>query len=331
MLRRGDGALLCVSGGPDSVALLLLFLEVKKEFNLRLHVAHLNHGLRGSESDEDEMYVKALCEKFKLPVSVAKLDIGTESKKIGRGIEETARIARYDFFYESAKSHRLEKIAIAHTRDDQAETILMRLIRGAGLGGLCGIAPVRAMKDKMIIRPLIDISRKELEYFLSKKRITPRQDPTNLKPLYFRNKIRLELLPLLEREYNVNIKELLANTASTLQADYSYILKSTQAAFKVCAKKKEGEIFISRGKFSKCHPALQRRLLRRAVEEVKGDLRRIEYRHWQEFWSLIAVAKDGALLDLPMGVKIEKKKDFLRIRDWSIDPYPPESKKKYEH
>ncbi|MFH1406982.1 MAG: tRNA lysidine(34) synthetase TilS, partial [Candidatus Omnitrophota bacterium] len=176
MLKRNERVVLGVSGGPDSVALLILFLELKKEYSLYLHIAHLNHALRGKESDDDEAFVKKLTEKFKLPITVKKLDIEKEAAKLGRGIEETARIARYDFFSETAEKEKCQKIAVAHTQDDQAETVLMRLIRGSGLGGLYGIAPVRALDAKLVIRPLIDISRREIEKFLVKNKMTARHD-----------------------------------------------------------------------------------------------------------------------------------------------------------
>ena len=210
LIAEGDKVLIGVSGGPDSVALLYLLNKLKKEFKLTLHIAHLDHMLR-KDSYRDAEFVKRLAERLKLPSTITQVNVKELAKK--GSLEEIARNARLAFLFKIAKDVNADKIALGHNSDDQAETVLMRIIRGTGLYGLSGILPKRNIAGYEIIRPLLEVKRKDIEAFLKRKGIKPCIDMSNLEDIYFRNRIRNKLLPLLEKEYNKNIKEVLANMA----------------------------------------------------------------------------------------------------------------------
>jgi len=311
MLNKGDGVLLCVSGGPDSVALFILFNILRKEYGLKLHVAHVNHMLRGEESDKDQESVEALSKKYGIPLDVKKINIGKIAKTKKKSLEETARDERYDFFLKLAQEKNLDKIAIAHNKDDQAETVLMRLLRGAGLWGLSGINPVRKIDSKYIIRPLVDAARNEIENFLKTRKITPRQDSSNKDPAFLRNKIRLKLLPLLEKEYNPNIKQILSNTSDVLRADYDFIFEKAKKTFNKIAEIKSGAVALKLKELDKQPESIKRQVLRFSIERLKGDVRKIDYRHWEKLNELILEEKTSSAVDLPGGVSVKKAKKSL--------------------
>ena len=302
LIKDNDRILVGVSGGPDSVVLLYALNSFKKEFALKLHIAHLDHMLR-SDSHKDREFVEKLAEKLSLPVTVASVNV----KKVGLkgSLEEIARKARFDFFFKVAKKLKANKIALGHTFDDQAETVLMRILRGSGLYGLSAILPKRTISGFQIIRPLIEIRRKEIEAFLKRKNINSRIDISNSKDIYLRNKIRNKLLPYLEKEYNRNIKEVLANMAQTSASDYDYL---SSAAELILMKYSRG---FPLEKLKKLHPAIRRLLFRKAIARLKGDTRRINFRHINEIEDLLFNRPKNSIVDLPKGVSVVKKKRLL--------------------
>ncbi|MBI5192410.1 MAG: tRNA lysidine(34) synthetase TilS [Nitrospirae bacterium] len=213
MLTHGDTVLVGVSSGPDSVCLLHILNDLKAEYDLTLHIAHLNHGFRGTEAEEDAEYVESLGTSLGIPVHSEYADIPSYIKKSGLSKQAGARKYRYKFFNRIADEINASRIALGHTADDQVETFLMRLIRGSGTSGLSGIPPVR---DK-IIRPLIEISREEINEFLSERKIRYRIDSSNLTTVYLRNKIRIELLPYLAKEFNPNIMDTILRNLKVLR------------------------------------------------------------------------------------------------------------------
>ncbi len=311
MLKKGDGVVVGVSGGPDSVALLFLLNSLKKEFNLSLHIAHLNHKLRGQESEQDLYFVNNLAGRLKIPITVQEEDVLKKAWMQKQSVEEVGRQLRYDFFVRVARDKKMKKIAVGHTRDDQAETILMRIIRGSGLSGLCGIPASRQLEGCLIIRPLVESSRCEIEDYLKKNGIAVRVDSSNKDNRYFRNRVRNKLLPLLEREYNPNIKEILANFAESVSADFELLHKIARRHLRVVSKREKVRISINLEKFRRFKKATQRMVAREAIKELKGDLRRIDYRHWRELEDLINNRKGSAVVDLPDGVSAVKKKGEL--------------------
>ncbi|MDD5450108.1 MAG: tRNA lysidine(34) synthetase TilS [Candidatus Omnitrophica bacterium] len=308
MLEKGDSVLVGVSGGPDSIALLYCLSALKKEFGLDLYVAHLNHMIRGASAKKDAMFVEDTAQRFKLPVIIESRNVPNLARACGFSIEEAARNARYDFYLSAASRSNAKKIALGHTADDQTETVLMRLLRGSGLLGLGGIPPVRRLENRVIIRPLIESYRKEIMDFLSKNHITYREDPTNSKPVYLRNKIRRKLIPFIEREFNLEIRRILNETAKNLRTDYEYLLAVAQRKMKKYARysKTGARINIS---FLKEPPALRRMIVREAVRKVKGDLNSVTYRHWESLSGLL-IGKSAWSLNLP-GVVVKKEKNNL--------------------
>jgi len=302
LIKKGEKILVAVSGGPDSVALLYLLNHLKKELDLKLHIAHLDHKLR-KDSYKDKEFVENLAKKLKIPITTEEVEVKRLAKK--GSIEEVARNIRLNFLFKVAQKIKADKIALGHNLNDQAETVLMRLLRGSGLYGLAGILPQKEISGFKIIRPLIEISRREIEAFIKRKKIKPCSDITNFKDIYFRNKIRNRLIPFLEKNYNKNIKELLAHTAEIVGADYDYLMRRAEGFL----PKKGNKLALK--KFLKLHPALQRIILRLMIRRLKGNLRRISYQHLRELEDLIFFRPINSIAFLPQGLTVTKKKNFL--------------------
>lgn len=302
LVSRNHTVLIGVSGGPDSVALLYALKALQKEFKIKLHIAHLDHMLR-KDSQKDSEFVGKLAGKLKLPVTIGRINVN-KSKKKG-STEEAARNARFRFLCGLAYKIKADRIALGHNLDDQAETVLMRLLRGTGLYGLSGILPKRKIYGFTVIRPLIETRRKDIRLFLRKRNVIPRHDPSNKQNLYFRNRIRNKLLPLLKKNYNTNIKEVLSNFAQSSGYDYDYLRISAERAMKRLGEK------ISLTKFLRMHPAAQRMVLRLKILQVKGDLRKIDFAHIKEIEDLIHNRPENSIVDLPKGVSIKKRRHKL--------------------
>lgn len=304
LIAKGDIILVAVSGGPDSIALLYLLYYLKDEFKIRLHVAHLDHNLRRN-SYKDKEFVCQTAKKLGLPVSTASSGVKEFSQKGSR--EEVARDIRMRFLFRVAKDIKADKIALGHNFDDQAETVLMRILRGTGLNGLAGILPKRHISDYEVIRPLLGITRREIEGYLKEKKILPCRDPSNTQDIYFRNRIRNHLFPILEKKYNLNIKEALNNLGESAGYDYDYLSRVARRAL-VRAKSQ-----VNLGKLKKLHPAIRRLVLRFGIAAIKGDTRRISFRHIEELEDLIFNRPMNSVVDLPKNVSVVKRKSFLRF------------------
>jgi tRNA(Ile)-lysidine synthase len=213
----------------------------------------------------------------------------------------------------TAKAYSYSKIAIAHNKDDQIETFLHRLLRGAGLKGLKGISPRLEVNGIQIIRPIIECWREEIESYLRKRKLPFCIDVSNYETKFTRNKIRHQLLPYLIREYNPNLKEVLEDTIENIQSAYDYIEEQLENEFKRCVKKNSSCVKIKIGRLKKVHPYLKSEIIRKAIEVVKGNLRRLEYRHFKEIESLLSQRPVGAVVNLPQGVWARKEKDWLVI------------------
>ncbi len=208
LLEEETAILIGVSGGPDSTVLLHIFLTLREKYALRLAVAHMNYGLRGKDSAADETFVRNLCERYDVPFF-------TLHPKTKSSDEARLRDLRYNFFDTLAEKHGFDRIAVAHTRDDQAETVLLRLLRGAGLDGLSAMRPIRGR----IIRPLLKTSRADIMAYLKKEGLPFRTDRSNTDTTYLRNRVRHLLIPYLEKRFQPNIREILARTASIIAAE----------------------------------------------------------------------------------------------------------------
>jgi len=306
LISRRDLVLVAVSGGADSVCLLYLLQALSRPLGFKLQVAHLDHMLR-KDSARDAEFVRRLGFKLGIPVIIGKINVKELDKR--GSLEEIARDARLGFLFKVAKDIQADKIALAHNLDDQAETVLMRILRGTGLYGLAGILPKRQLCGFTVIRPLIRVQRREIEAYLRREKIKPRIDKTNLQDIYLRNKIRNRLVPLLKKEYNPRIKEALSNMAEGIAFDYDYLKRQ---ALRLA---KGGRNRVNIAKFLKLHPAMQRLILRLGISRLQGSTRRITFRHINEIEDLIANRPLNSIVDLPKGISVIKKtKNILFYR-----------------
>lgn len=299
LIDTGDKIVVAVSGGPDSICLLHVLHNLAEEYQLQLFAAHLNHNFRGIDALMDAQYVANFCEKLNIISFIKSLDVPKYAKEHGLSSEEAGRILRYEFFDEVVEKVGATKIAIAHNQNDQAETVLMRLLRGTGIQGLTAIHHGRGR----IIRPLLDINRKEIEEYCSIHQLSPRTDETNLEPIYHRNKIRLELIPYIQEHYNPNIIESLARTAEILKKDNDFIEEIAWEAYRrVKIASKDGYLELSIEEIQRLHSALQSRVLRLATEDLVGKKEALEYKHIHSIVELLQKNETGKKILLPMGI-----------------------------
>ena len=304
LIQSQDRILIAVSGGPDSLALLLQLFSLKNKLGLTLHIAHVDHGLR-KDSHSDTLFVESWARRLKLPISIVRLDPKLKERK--GSLEEIYRQARFDFLFKTAGKIKADKIALGHNLDDQAETILMRLLRGTGLSGLSGISAKRKMRNKILIRPLLETSRAEIEAFLKRKRIKPRIDSTNKEEVFFRNKIRHNLMPLLKEKYNQNIVEVLANLAESISYDYEYLDQIARNTLK------GNNLRLNLKRIKSLHPAILRLKIRQSIACIQGDTRRIGFQHIKELEGLLNNRPTGSIVDLPKGISAQKTRNTLRF------------------
>jgi tRNA(Ile)-lysidine synthase len=309
LFAPGDTVVAAVSGGADSVALLDILVSLR-DYRLNLVVAHLNHMLRGAEANTDEEFVRKLAAAgHGLPVEVRRVDVREIAAREGRSLEDAGRTARYAFFDEVAVSHSAHVVALAHHADDQAETVLLRLLRGAGASGLCAMAPKSAGR---YVRPLLGITRKEIEEYLQKRGIAWRTDKSNDNVDFLRNRIRHELIPLLTT-YNPAISERLAATAHALAADEEFLETATAAAFAGHGKTGVNGVTLSVYGVRTEPRAIRLRLYRLAILRARGDLARISFRHLQAIDRLIFSPGPHPALTLPDGLRVAKSYGELSI------------------
>ena len=288
MLKPKDRVLVAVSGGADSTALLYLLHSFKEELGLDLHVAHLNHNIRKDDAELDVRYVQGLAQKLRLPITVESFDVQSFARDEKMSLEEAARAVRYAFFEKIANKINADRIAVGHTADDNVETFLMRLLRGSGVKGLCGIP---AMRGK-IIRPLIRVWRREVEVFVSGLKLVPRRDYTNYESKYLRNRVRLKLVPQL-KIYNPKIKEIILQTILLLTEDGTYLEgKAEELLEKALKSSKNDELILDADKIRKLEYPIQGHLLRTAIEKVKGNLYEVSFKHIREVLDKIASGKN---------------------------------------
>ncbi|MEI8176561.1 MAG: tRNA lysidine(34) synthetase TilS [Candidatus Omnitrophota bacterium] len=309
MLAKGDRVLVGVSGGPDSVALLYLLDALSEEYQLTIMIAHLDHMIRKGASEKDALFVRRLGEKLRLPVIVDAADIPRIARQQKLSLETAARNIRYDFFLKAAKECAAHKIALAHTADDQAETVLMRLIRGAGIRGLSGIPPVREISDVAIIRPLIETPKESILRFLKEKRVSFCEDLSNREVRYFRNRVRCQLIPLLEREFNPEIRSVLAKTAAHLRSDHEYLSHLGARSFKRYASVMSARVVLHEN-FLKEDGALRRIIVREAIGRVTGASDDISSVHWADLDAQLSKAGPWQLT-WPGGVIIQRDRAGL--------------------
>jgi tRNA(Ile)-lysidine synthase len=311
LFETGDRVLAAVSGGADSVCLLHTLLSLASEYSLQLGVAHLHHGLRGKAADRDSEFVADLARRCQLPAFMGSADIPGLKQRRGLCLEEAARQARYHFLAQIADQHHFRKIAVGHQQDDNAELTLMFLIRGSGARGAGGIPPVR---ENRIVRPLIDLSREDIHGYLKANALAWVQDASNQDRVFLRNRVRVELLPTLAREYNPRIREVLTRFARVTRAEDDWLESLTGPLLAAaCLARSATSLTLSVAALATLHPAARRRVLRRALEMVKGNLRRIAFGHIEAALALASGGTRHGSLDLPDRIRIQRYPDRLVV------------------
>jgi tRNA(Ile)-lysidine synthase len=319
MVAAGDNVLVAVSGGADSVALLLCLHKIAPKLKLTLSIAHLNHGIRGSEGDADEEFVRRLSEDLQLPFFSETIDVKQRAETTRQNLEELARQTRYDFLQRTAQQTGAEKIAIGHTLNDQAETILFRLIRGSGLEGLAAIHPVMGER---VIRPLLECSRDSILEYLNRREAKFQEDSTNQDLKYARNRIRHELLPYLQKRFNPQVVFTLAREAALTREAWLFIKSEAARAFENLECRRNEDIVLNLFSLRELHPVLQKELMRHALRERAGSLRGITHRHIDSMLSLCRTGSSGDQIMLPLGVTAIRQFNTLLLTMHFTPPEP---------
>ena len=326
LIRGGQKLVVAVSGGADSVCLLHLLFKLQKEMDIGLHVAHLDHGLRGAESEADARYVAELSERLGVPATVEQRDVLAYKAQQRVSLEEAAREVRYTFLAQVAESTGADRVAVGHTQDDHIETILMHLIRGTGTRGLRGLQSVSQWQPSgnrlTVIRPLLTVSREETAAYCRRHRLRPRLDTSNLSSLPLRNRIRQQLLPLLQ-DYNPQITEALLRTAHIATADLAFLDEAAGRLWDNVAEEQGNTVILHKEKFIGLPAAMKRHLLRASIERLLGNLMDIEVRHIEEI--MVALDKPaGKRLSLPGGLvfSIEYDRYLLGLDPAALCPFP---------
>lgn len=299
---RGSTLGIAVSGGPDSVALGTALVTVAPKRGLRLHVLHVNHGLR-PEANEEQRVVESLCQRWQVPCTVERLVPPTKQS----GIEVWAREARYHFFHRLHEDKQLTAVALAHTRDDQAETVLFRWLRGSARRGLAGIPPIR---DGWIIRPLLDCTRQEVMQYLATQAVPFVTDASNADLRYTRNRIRHELLPFLEREFSPRIRDHLVQMADVFREEETWLETLATTAR---GRAQESDSVLSLPRLAIEPAVLQTRILRQWIES-HSSVREVTSYHLSRLRTLVA-GRSRSAVDLPGGVSVRREGIYLVIEE----------------
>jgi tRNA(Ile)-lysidine synthase len=308
MLGPSERVLVAVSGGPDSLALLHLLHALQDDLSISLTVAHLNHQLRGRESDADEEFVKQVAQGLGLKCLTRSVDVRQHAGMHQLSLEEAGRELRYAFLKDAAAATTSTRIAVGHTLNDQAETVLMRLVRGAGLAGLSAIYPVVRFSDALsLIRPLIDVSRQEVLQFLEEKSLAYRTDASNQDLRFVRNRIRAEVLPYLAEHFNAKVIQALARYAELAGEDEAFLSNLAETAAAHMLIRRSAEIHLTINELDKQPRALQRRILREALRQTTGSLRKVQFSHIESILQLTDPDMSGKRVQLPFGVSVRRE------------------------
>ncbi len=298
VVRPGQGILVAVSGGPDSLALLEVLSVLAPGLGIHLEVAHLDHGLRGKESEADARFVEREAGTRGLAFHHLRLDVGQMAARWKTSVQDAAHRLRHGFLERVRRRQALAFTALGHHMDDQAETLLLHFLRGAGPDGLSGLRPV----DGHLIRPLLDVRKSQIDDFLKERGIEPRVDPSNQDRKYTRNLIRLDILPVLERDLNPALTETLAGSAR-IMADVSDYLDEVAATTLDSLAHSSEPLLLPAPAFTSLHPAVQQSVIRLGFSRVAGDARGLKRRHVEAVRDLWLCARPGSRLDLPRGTR----------------------------
>ncbi len=316
MIEKGDRIVVGVSGGADSVCLLYVLDQYCRENGTEIIVVHINHGIRGEEALRDETFVRDLCKRIDVPFYGFSYDVKKLSKELGLSEEETGRKVRYEAFLEICKIKGCNKIAIAHNRNDNAETVLFHLFRGSGMRGLSGINPMRDMNTDygkvIIIRPLLCVERKEIEEYLEREDIDYQTDSTNLTDDYSRNKIRNRILSYAVDQINSGAIGNIAEAALQLREAQDYIDEEINMIYPVLVKQWNAVYRININDFLLKAPVIQKGILLRIMENLAGMRKNLEAKHVEAVLSLLS-KQVGRLIHLPYGIIAEREYDDIKL------------------
>ena len=311
MIAPGEHVVVAASGGADSTALLVCLKTLAREKRLTLTAAHLNHCIRGAEGNADAEFTRRLCETLEIPCVTETMDVKKLAEETGENLEACARRVRYDFLRRTAQSAGARKIAVGHNRNDQAETAIFRFLRGSGIEGLSSIRPVL---DNGVVRPLIDCSRELIRGYLRDKEVPWREDSTNAELHYARNRIRLELIPCLEKNFNPRLIDTLARETGMARETWDFIEKQSRAALANLRAESEEGISLDAAGLLSLHPALQKQVLRLALKNGLGSAQNIGASHIESLLALCKKRAGGGEIPLPGGGRGIRRFDRLLLQ-----------------
>jgi tRNA(Ile)-lysidine synthase len=314
LVQFGNRVIVAVSGGADSIALLHLFLQIREQFKLEIIVGHFNHKLRGKESDADEEFVRNLACHYKLPCITNSESSSSAFPVLEHYSEEWARQRRYEFLTRLTETQSAQKIALGHTMNDQAETVLMRLIRGSGTLGLAAIPVVR---EKLFVRPMLDISRNEILDYLKDNGLTWREDSSNTEDRYLRNRIRHQLIPILKDHYNPNIVELLSQTATHLREDAEALSDMSSEIFAKEAFLSEDTITWDAIRLASFPVGIRKNLIRYSLFKFIPHSEYISARKVEAIHELLRAGKSGKSLSIG---RVKVSRDFQSLTFKKVEP-----------
>jgi tRNA(Ile)-lysidine synthase len=310
LLAQGDSVLIGVSGGADSLAVLHLLMARASEYRLRLGVAHLDHRLR-KDSGRDADFVRDLSQSYGLPFHMSEADVRGVQRRFRLSLEEAARRVRYQFFRETAVRHGYNKVALGHHADDDAETLLLNLLRGSGRLGLRGIPPVR---ENLFIRPMIHAARSDILEYLQILGLSHLSDDTNSDDRYLRNRVRRRLIPILEKDYQPKVRAVFSRTAEILRAEEQWLESLMKPVLEqVVISRSTGQLILSADELARLHRAAARRVVREALRIIQEDLRRITFAHIEQIVDLACRRTDAGPLHLPQDMRARRHGDHLLL------------------
>ena len=309
MFEHGHTVGVAVSGGADSVCLLHVLLELAPRWALRLRVLHINHCLRGRESLDDAEFVGEMAGRLGLEFDVQETDVGLLRDKSGENLEQLARRVRRQFFHRLLEAGLMNRVALGHTRSDQAETVLFRILRGCGTSGLAGILPVT---KQGVVRPLLDVDRKAVVRFLKERSIPWREDASNCDPAFARNRIRHHLLPALTESWNPSLPDSLAHMATLVQDEERHWDQEIERVASRILLRRGPFLLMRVSDLRSLELPVARRLLRRAVRDVKGDLLSIEFNHIAGIMRIVDQTGGEGGIEIP-GLELRRSFDWMRL------------------
>lgn len=308
MIEQGDRVVVGVSGGADSVCLFFVLLELQKQIDFSIFVVHINHMIREVGAREDQNYVEQLCYEYGIPCKVITENIKELADREKQSEEEAGRKVRYQAFYDGAKQYKANKIAVAHHQNDQAETVLFHLFRGSGLRGIGGMLPVR----EEIIRPLLCVTREEIEKYLKERKISYQTDETNLEDIHTRNKIRLHTLSYVTKEINERAIEHIGETANIVREAEEYIKKQTENAFRKVVFEKKRQYFLMIAPFLKEDIVIQKMIIKKIFSLCSQKSDQFQSEHIQQVINLMR-KNTGKQLQLPYHIIVKKQYEYIKF------------------